>query len=178
MKWIADKYLKFPIFLDLVITSAVWYCAHTVLNRLAISPHFDRSNVLNVISSLIGTCVSLAGFILAALTIIITFKSNLQAKGMEEASNALELILSSKHYDKIVKVYKDAILEFVLAYIVMYASWIWAENLSRKTLVLICAGGIGVTSLCVLRSLLILFGILNMSKFSKSGQNTELRNIE
>jgi glycerol uptake facilitator-like aquaporin len=122
-----------------------------------------KETLLNIISNLIGTCVSLAGFILAALTIIVTFKSNLKVKGIEHSDNALELIFSSQHYDNIVKVYRDAILEFVILSILLYFVWAFSDFLN-DSLTFATMIGIEMASFTILRSLFILFKILKLEK--------------
>lgn len=114
---IFDFYFKMPVVIDIMITASIWYISkYKPIFTVKLT---DKTNQLNILSNLIGTNVSLAGFILAALTIIVTFKSNLKAKGIEDSDNALELILSSKQYDKIVSVFKNALLEFVMCFIVL-----------------------------------------------------------
>lgn len=155
-------YLRWPIFFDVLLSIGTSY---------QLSKYFfeceemsDKSNLLSVISSLVSTCVSLAGFILAALTIIITFKSNLKAKGITEADDALELILSSKHYESIVSVFKTAIIEFVIVTIVLYLIATASSQFTISALLLVTINGIVITSLTIWRSLFVLFRILKMEK--------------
>jgi len=162
---ILDFYFRTPVVLDFAFAALVWLISKY-------KPFFhikltDKANQLNILSNLIGTNVSLAGFILAALTIIVTFKSNLKAKGIEETENALELILSSKHYERIVAVFKKALLEFVLCFVFLYFFWTLADNLSIETIFRIVITGIIITSLTIIRSLFILFIILNLEKHKR-----------
>ena len=162
---IIDNYLAYPVLWDGAFTLVLWECS----KHLSIIPFtlIDKPNQINIIPNLIATDVTLAGFILAALTIIVTFKSNLKAKGLEEAGNALELILSSTHYDNIVKVFKNAIVELVACFIVLYSAWAASDNFSINTLNRINCAGILITGLAIGRSLIILFIILNLEKHGK-----------
>lgn len=162
---ILDFYFRAPVVLDFAIAAIIWLISKY-------KPFFhinltDKVNQLNIVSNLIGTNVSLAGFILAALTIIVTFKSNLKAKGIQETDNALELILSSKHYERIVTVFKKALLEFVLCFVFLYFFWTLTDNLSIVTIFRIAITGVIITSLTIIRSLFILFIILNLEKHKR-----------
>lgn len=163
---ILDFYFKMPIVIDVIIAAVIWSiskCKSLLTIKLT-----DKTNQLNILSNLIGTNVSLAGFILAALTIIVTFKSNLKAKGIEDSDNALELILSSKHYEKIVAVFKAALLEFVLCFIALYFFWTISDNLSIVTIFRVGITGIVLTALTIVRSLFILFVILRLEKHKRN----------
>ena len=123
---------------------------------------------LNIASSLIGTCISLAGFILAALTIIVTFRSNLKAKGLDDASNAMELIITSGYYNAIVNVYTGAIYEFLIVSFGMYIFWLSIDNITNiVTQTKIVFGGVFLTAAPVFRSLWVLFSIIGLEKFDK-----------
>ena len=90
-----DFYLKFPLFSDGILVF-ILYVLHNKVSFFEFTLT-DKNNQLNILSNLIGTSVSLSGFILAALTIIVTFKSNIKAKKIEESDNPLEMIFSSIH---------------------------------------------------------------------------------
>ena len=162
---ILDRYFAHPILLDGMLSTAVWVVSK---NFAWFKFKFaDKAAQQNVLSNLISTDVSLAGFILAALTIIVTFKSNLRAKNIEEADNAQELIFSSKHYDSIVKVFRKSIIELVLCFILLYTMWLCSENLSIAAIHRVNTLGVLITSLTIGRSLFILFMILDLSKYKK-----------
>lgn len=162
---VLDIYLKYPMLIDafgIIIILIIW-------NFFKIIPFYftDKATILNIVSSLIGTCISLAGFILAALTIIVTFRSNLKAKGVDDASNAMELIISSGYYNDIVKVYTGAIYEFLLVGFGLYFFWLSIDNISNlviMTKAVMC--GVIMTATPVFRSLWVLFSIIGLEKHS------------
>ncbi|PHK34708.1 hypothetical protein VF13_37855 [Nostoc linckia z16] len=161
-----DFYLKHPITIDIVIV----IIAITVWRFVRLVPFYfpDKSTVLNIVSSVIGTCVSLAGFILAALTIIVTFRSNLKAKGVEDASNALELIISSGYYNQIVKVYTGAIYEFLIVTFGFYLFWLSIDNIKSLTILTqVVLSGVFMTAAPVIRSLWVLFSIIGSERYDK-----------
>jgi hypothetical protein len=160
MKTIGNIYIRWPILFDCLFSVIIWLIGSKGhLFSLIID---DMSVQTGVLSSIIGTDVSLAGFILAALTIIVTFKSNVKAKGMEEATNAMELILSSVHYESIKLVFKEAILEFVLLFIILYFIWMFSQNFAPWEINLINICATSVTAAIILRTLVVLFGIIGL----------------
>ena len=60
-----------------------------------------KENNISILSDIISASISLAGFILASLTIIVAVKSNLTNKNPESAKNPLELFFSAGNYKKI-----------------------------------------------------------------------------
>jgi uncharacterized membrane protein (DUF485 family) len=162
MEKIMNAYLHRPIFWDICMVVILWVSERYI--NIYPFKFADKATQMNVLANLIGTCVSLAGFILAALTIIMTFKSNIKSKGMNDATDALELIFSSKHYPKIVKVFKTAIVEYCVLFIVLYFSWMSIENFDVQTLNQINVSGIAISGFIVLRSLLTLFKVADLSE--------------
>jgi hypothetical protein len=129
----------------------------------------DKATILNVVSSLIGTCISLAGFILAALTIIVTFRSNIKAKGLEESSNAMELIINSGYYNEIVKVYTGTIAEFILVSFGLYLFWLSIDNVKDPIIqTKIVLSAVFLTAAPVSRSLWVLFSIIGLEKYNRT----------
>ncbi len=163
---IIDFYFSYPILIDIVLVTFIWFCS----SNLSVIEFklVDKANQINILPYIISADVSLAGFVLAALTIIVTFKSNLKAKGIEDANNALEMIFSSKHYESIIKVFKKSLVEFVLCFIVLFFVWASTDNLSIISINKIAISGIILTSLAIIRSLYILFVVLNLDKHKRS----------
>ena len=156
---VIDGYFASPVFFDLAIIAVT-----ILINRLfPIIPFMllDKAQQLNVLSNLIGTTVSLAGFILAALTIIVTFKSNLKVKGFEDSNNALEYFFSTNNYKNIVEVFKKSITELVIIFIVLYLIWLSSTNLSCNVLGNFLLGSVIGTITSIVRALYVLFNILN-----------------
>lgn len=162
---ILDNYLKIAISTDLTICTISWIISvYYPILQIVLK---DKNTQLEILSNIISTNISLAGFILAALTIIVTFKSNLESKGVVIPSNALELIFSTKHYDNIVNVFKKALFEFTICFIFLYFSWVLSDNIKIINLYRINICGIIITSLTIVRSLFILSMILDLGKCKK-----------
>jgi glycerol uptake facilitator-like aquaporin len=159
---ILDSYLDLAIGFDIVISVIIWISIKNV-------PVFcflllDKQNQVNLFSCLIGADISLAGFILAALTIIVTFKSSVAAKGLQEATNALQLVLSSSKYNSLVKVFKKSLIELILCSLFVFCIWIAVDSLSIQTLNRVNIIGILLTFMALGRSLLVLFTVLTLDK--------------
>lgn len=164
-----DFYLDHPLFVDLLIILSM-LVGNYFLPTLVLFK-FELSAQNAILSSLIGTSVSLAGFILAALTIIVTFRSNIACKKPENAKNPLELIFSTEHYQNIIKVFKDAIIELATTFIGLYIIWIISENLKPELIVQANIYGGLLIFLSLFRTLFILFLVLKLHK------NTEREEI-
>jgi len=158
---IMDYYLEAPILFDIVIC----------LILFGISRHYplfslktiDKSNQLNIVSNLIGTCVSLAGFILAALTIIVTFKANIDSKnkeGNQPFESALQLLFTTGYYNDIVKIFKGAIKEFALLFVILYITWVNADSISVSTFYSLTQAALLSIAVNISRSLHVLFLVL------------------
>lgn len=161
-----DNYLAIPIFWDVIL--ALIICFISVNHPILIINITDKTNQINLLTNLISTDVSLAGFILAALTIIVTFKSNIQIKGLDDAQNALELIFNSKHYSSIVKVFKHSLIELVMSFSFLLYSWLHSDNFSTVTIFRINNAGMLFTFMSILRALYILFKVLDLDKYKNA----------
>lgn len=162
---VLDSYFNSPIFWDCVVIAVV-ILANTYAPFIPFKT-LDKGQQMNLLSNLISTTVSLAGFILAALTIIVTFKSSLKAKGFEDSGNALEYFFSTSHYRSIVEVFRKAITELVIIFVVLYFVWLSSENIRVGILWNFLLGSMIATVTSILRSLYILFNILGLQFLEK-----------
>ncbi|MEY2702488.1 MAG: hypothetical protein RLY43_1121 [Bacteroidota bacterium] len=163
-----DKYFDYPIFFDLILVIVFWFLtANVSIFNLVLT---DKNNQINIIPNIISADFAFAGFILAALTIIVTFRSNIQTKNLNEASNALELIFSTNNYNKIVKVFRLSLVELVLCYIFLFCSWLSIDNFDIWKIYRINISGIIITTLSIGRSLFILFIVIDLDKHKRSNK--------
>lgn len=159
---ILDFYLNNSYAIDIFIVVGLWlintYC---VVFNLRPSPKLDLTGLM---SSVISTAISLAGFILAALTIIAAIKANIANKSPETAKNPLELFFSKSNYSQLTTVFKESIIELVIATFGLYLIWLLSPDFSCSFLfkALIC--GVTVVFLSVFRTLLVLFTIMSLEK--------------
>lgn len=162
---IIDIYLEMALLIDFLVATLVWFCAYNFSFLDFIIK--DKDNQISLLQELISTSVSLAGFILAALTIIVTFKSNLKAKSIENSDNALDLIFSTGHYDNIVRVFKSSIIELVFCFVALFIVWASTDNLDVIIINKVNVCAILLTSFAIVRSLMVLFMILSLDGLNK-----------
>lgn len=159
MKNILDIYYRWPLYFDGIIVGIAMFI-NIRFNLIMVI--VDRLRMSEIISDMIDTSVSLAGFILAALTIIVTFKSNIKSKGIDDSTNAFEMIFSSTHYKNIVTAFKHSIVELTILFISLYVVSLIVDNLKLNILFQVVVSGIIIISLSIFRSLLLLFKILSI----------------
>jgi hypothetical protein len=155
---ILDSYFKYPFLYDFIFTCLIILFFNVNQNKIQIP--FDFNKIDAIISNVVTSLVSLTGFILASLTIIVTVKSNIKIRNLANASNSMELVLSSGNYKKIIVVFRDAIIELVFALILIYILWMPIFSFSKIQYMFIIAFGILVIITTVSRSLAILFKII------------------
>jgi hypothetical protein len=164
---VLDFYYKYPLIIDTVILTLLY---NLNANISLIKLEIDRDSLISIISSLIDNCVSLSGFILASLTIIVTFKASLHAKKVEDSNNELELFfLSGENYKKVITVFKGAIFELTLLFILLYFVWNMNSVLDTTQLNSFTLASITILAITIVRSLYLLFTILNF-KEKNTGQ--------
>jgi|TARA_R110002051_G_scaffold323268_1_gene416306 hypothetical protein len=113
---LVDSYLQYALFIDIAVIGILW-----LLNSKVHFISFEfKSKIehLSIVENIIGASISLAGFILASLTIIVAIRSNILSKQPENSANPLELFFSTGTYKAIVKVFKIAIIELVFCFII------------------------------------------------------------
>jgi hypothetical protein len=159
---ILDFYLNNSYLIDIFIVVCLWFI-NSYFTIFKLKPS-DRVDLTGLISSIISTAISLAGFILAALTIIAALKANIANKSPENAKNPLELFFSKANYSQLTTVFKESIIELVIATFGLYIIWLISIDFSCSFLfkVLIC--GISIVFLSVFRTLLVLFTIMSLEK--------------
>ncbi|MBL1411099.1 hypothetical protein [Sphingobacterium faecale] len=162
MTKIIDYYLENPLRCDFLAICTL--IAGNWLIPAFIQFKFDPSAQADIISDLISTSVSLAGFILAALTIIVSFRSNIACKNPENAKNPLELLFSTAHYQNVIKIFKGAIIELTVVFVGLYLVWIIAENVNSEILLQANVYGGLLILFSLFRTLFTLFLVLKMDK--------------
>lgn len=150
-----DTYLYYALIIDLISIVFLWL-ANSKFTFINFSIN-NKVNNIEIVSNIIGASVSLAGFILASLTIIVTIRSNIVSKTPEQSQNALQLFFSINTFKTIVKVFKIAIIELVLCFIVSFIIWSISENLTNYTILKTIIILIFLMAMSTIRSLFVLF---------------------
>lgn len=163
---LVDNYLNYAFTIDaLLIFLYLWF--FNKFSFVTIIYNSKNSN-LEILGNIIGASVSLAGFILASLTIIVAIRSNISNKLPEQSKSPLELFFSIGTFTTIVKVFKIAITELILCFIISYIVWTISENVTNefifKTIIIL----IFLMSVSTIRSLFVLFLLINSDTNNKT----------
>jgi hypothetical protein len=160
MKKIMDFYLNNALFFDSLAITIIWF-ANSYLSFIDFKIA-DKKENLGIISDTISASISLAGFILASLTVIASMRSNITNKPPDATRNPLEMFFSDKNYSRIVQVFKDSIIELISVFVLSYLIWISQENFENYTLLKWIFSAIIIVFLSISRTLLVLFTIIKI----------------
>ncbi len=157
---LVDSYLQYALLIDIAVIGILWFLNSKV--NLFDFEFKSKIEHLNLVENIIGASISLAGFILASLTIIVAIRSNILSKQPENSENPLELFFASGIYKAIVKVFKIAIIELVFCFIISYVLTISSANLENDFLFKSLIGLIYLVSVSTMRSLFVLFLLIDV----------------
>lgn len=175
---VLDWYIKAPVLYDIGIAALVSAICF-VLNWKHIFPpvKLDNDFVNDAISDLNSAAISLAGFVVTALTIIIAFRDNIKARLNEQQyngyqRNGIEIFLTNnKFYGSTVKVFFWAAIVLVVCFIALAFTRIFLDNIEKKFYPYILLVATTIISLTITRSLLVLYTILDLQ--INSERNTQ-----
>lgn len=164
LKLLKVIFFEYGIFVDIPIIVLFAFFQNKVSSFLLILS--NREDIKDITNTFIGTCVSIGGFSLAALTIIITIRSNVMAKVDTKPVNALESLFQSTAYFKITRIFKHIILEQVVSALALFITWLYFGYKSNIhfCVLLICSYILSVT---IFRLLYILFFVIETEKIKK-----------
>jgi hypothetical protein len=157
-----DRYLRFAFAIDMIIILSLW-----MLNSHFSWFHFiyNKKEVnVDIIGNIISASISLAGFILASLTIIVAIRSNVKSKTPEQAKTPLELFFSVDTFKSIVKVFKIAIVELVICFVYSYILWTISNNLNNELIFKSIVSLVFLMVVSTIRSLFVLFLLIDVNE--------------
>ncbi len=163
-----DKYIKQPLLYDIIFVIIVVICKHILSYKNIITIDIPLDTLKSMISDIISTTISLAGFILASLTIIVTFKDNINHKETylkiekKEDLTGMELLFTSKHYKRIVGVFSWACIIFLSIFFVISILKLFLDKIIVDYILNIIIITFIILSATVFRCLLILHSIINI----------------
>jgi len=165
MTKLLNIYIKRPLLYDLIICAFIIIgISYIKLFSLTVTLEAAKSTL----SDIVNTSISLAGFILAALTIIVTFKDNIAHKDKNnpikysEEVSGFELIFSSKHYKRIVGVFSWAAIIYILLFLIFSVLKLLLDKIPDKFYLYILIVGIVLVALTIFRSLLVLYKVIKL----------------
>lgn len=173
MKNILNIYIKRPLLWDIIIAALICFLYNFLLKKIPLNISINQDLITSIFSDLIGTSISLAGFVLASLTIIVTFKDNITQKANANLSNVdesnddnnpsgIELLFSSKHYGRIVGVFTWAVFIYLLMFLVLSFLKLFVGKIDETFYVYLCIVPIVIITLTIFRSVLVLYRIIKL----------------
>ena len=161
-----DRYYSMPIIFDSIIS--ISFCV--VYNSLTLNQNLTLNDDLDLIKSfitdLLNTSISLAGFILASLTIIVTFKENLKTNNCNKSSsdfnnlNGLNLLLQSKHYRTIVKTFSTSVFILISGFVFLATTKFFIKKLPEYLWDYIIIVSVIIIALTTFRCIFLLYKII------------------
>ncbi len=172
---VINWYLKRPIICDTVFTIVLLF-ALLVLQKKGLVSTFDCEIIKSLNSDLISTSISLAGFILASLTIIVTFKDSVTSRNIDiqdskKNQNGRDLFFLSKHYYPTVNIFYRASLILLLIFFLLAIVKVINNNLDNEIYSLIIIGSLIIIVTTVFRNLYLLLQIIKL-------QNQEVKKTD
>lgn len=176
MRRILNIYIKRPLFWDIVTTIALCFLYYLLLSKFSFSLNFDKDIIASILSDLISTSISLAGFVLASLTIIVTFKDNISQKieannnqntsnsniTAKSSSSGIALLFSSKHYGRIVGVFTWAVFIYLGLFLILSFLKLFIGKIPIDYFAYVCIIPIVLITLTIFRSVLVLYKIIKL----------------
>ena len=158
---ILDFYIKRAVLWDLLLIVTLLVTRHWWLMGLPFFTCPKSENLLTTMSDLINISISLAGFVLASLTIIVTFKENVNPQQINPNSG-IHLLFTSRHYKQIVHVFSRAAFVLLLLFVLLSIIKIIHQQTTNQILLDVVMASIMLISLTSLRSLLVLSKIIKL----------------
>lgn len=162
MKKILNIYIRRPLLWDIIVTGLLCYLIFFAINKLNIAISIDSELIKSIMSDLISTSISLAGFVLASLTIIVTFKDNLSHKNKGVEETGIGMLFSSKHYGSIVGVFTWAVIIFLALFLLLSLGKLFVSKLPLSYSLYFCIIPISLTTLTIFRTILVLYSIIKL----------------
>lgn len=168
MTSILDTYIKKPLLYDLLVILMVVVSSFCLNPCGKLNTPLKLENLNTILSNVINTSISLAGFVLASLTIIVTFKDNINHKEVSEkirekqALTGMELIFTSKHYKRIVGVFSWSCFIFLILFFLLTICSIFLDNLNFIAVFNIVVASVLLVTFTIFRCLLILHKIIQI----------------
>lgn len=164
---LGDFYLEWPLVCDALIASAIVLVLHFGADYIPLGAISQET----VLYNLAVTSLTTAGFILTGLTIIVTIRANISAKGLSEVVSGLELLFNSSHYKNVVQIFKQAIRCLVLVGVALFATMFFTDRLTERHALMVAAVGLLEIGLALWRCLNVLFAIVHLEVKARERQN-------
>lgn len=162
---IIDKYFRNPVKFDYLITVILVLTFKKFILNVYIDLPKER-DVLDLASETVTILLTLAGFILTFLTVLITLKLD-AGKYNSKPENEMSILEKFSHsglYAETTEIFKNSIKSILTASIILYLGRILSSTLYLEGIFLLTISGILILVFTLIRSLLILDKILALQK--------------
>lgn len=165
-----DRYFRFPILTDLVLSALASIICFLLLKYCVISLP-DKELLMSTTSDIANVGFTSAGFVLTFLTLLVSFKSSLKpfkkekGKTLEESyknTSLFNLFLNSGLYDETIRHLKNGVKELIILAILGYVLKLIVSEFTIHFLFYFSMSGIIIIALVLWRSLLVLSGVLKV----------------
>ena len=163
-----DRYFRYPVLWDYVfgsIASIISYCL--VWKRMLTLPTSER--LYSTVSDLATTSLTLAGFVLTLLTVLISFKSSSKMiiEDVKSTDTLFDVFFSSALYFRTVFHLKNAIKSFTLISLIGYVLKLLMTDSLRKYLFFFSFFAVIVILFTLWRCIVILNKIVKLQQNNK-----------
>lgn len=168
---ILDWYYRRPILIDYLTASIVIGLFFLINNQLGLN--IIEVNIDNDISIDIGAIgLTVSGFILTLVTILITFKSGeiLSDNRLDNESSPFKIFLRSTLYKKAINILKYAVLSLVMISVAIFILKIFSGNVRAEYILGANIIGIIIISTTFIRCFYVLNIILKMQDFNPENE--------
>lgn len=160
-----DKYFIRPIFWDYLLSIIVVGIAFFLKLRGIITLPKEEY-VYSIISDLSTVSLTMVGFILTLVTVLVSFKSSVknESTNNKEKVSVFDVFFASRLYFDTIKHLKNGIKSLTIISLTGYTLKLTVDHLKYEVLFFFCFGAIIIILMTVGRSLLILSKIIKIQQ--------------
>ena len=160
-----DKYFIRPIFWDYLL-SVIGIASAVLLKDKGVITLPKEEYVYSIISDLSTVSLTMVGFILTLVTVLVSFKSSskIESENSKEKDSVFDIFFASRLYFDTIRHLKNGIKSLTLVALTGYTLKLTVDHLKYEILFLFCFGAIVVIIMTIGRSLLILSQIIKIQQ--------------
>lgn len=160
-----DKYFIRPIFWDYLL-SVIGIATAFLLKDKGVITLPKEEYVYSIISDLSTVSLTMVGFILTLVTVLVSFKSSskIESENSKEKDSVFDIFFASRLYFDTIRHLKNGIKSLTLVALTGYTLKLTVDHLKYEILFLFCFGAIVVIIMTIGRSLLILSQIIKIQQ--------------
>jgi len=173
MKKVLDIYFNKPVLIDYLVGILIATSIFLLDNKYKILGEIDNNNLVNFSSDIASVGLTVAGFILTLLTILITFKSteDQRLKELSNSSSSFEIFFGSPLYFKAVKILQNAVGSLAVVSIVLFLVKLFLHSNWQNLLLYLNLLGVLVILTSFFRSLFILHSLVKLQNKGLKNEN-------